>query len=90
MVAQKTAIHRMDCNPERPIRNTAPIAAPMIIQGARLPIRLRVRSLNAPTSGWAKSVKMNDTVLTMARLETLFASSMAATWLGSNTEMRPL
>ena len=89
MTTQKTVIQTIDESEPRPTRKTAATAAPRIIHGARRPRRERVRSLSAPTMGCAKSVKTNETVVTIARFDTLFASSIASTWLGSSSEMRP-
>ena len=89
ITTQNTVIQTIEESEPRPTRKTAATAAPRIIHGARRPSRERVRSLSAPTIGWAKSVKTNETVVTIARFDTLFASSIASTWLGSSSEMRP-
>ncbi len=89
MMTQKTVIQRIELRLPSPTRKMAATAAPMIIHGARRPRRLRVRSLNAPTMGWANRVKTNETVVTIARLGILCAASMAVTWIGRSTEMRP-
>ena len=83
MITQNTVIQTSEVSEPSPSRKMPPTSAPPTIHGVRRPKRERVRSLNAPTIGWANRVKTNETVVTIARFATLFSSSSVAIWTGS-------
>ena len=63
--------------------------APPTIHGVRRPNRDRVASDSAPATGWAKMFAMKATVVTIARLPILPASSSPATMFGSRMPLPP-
>jgi len=74
-------------DPDSNTMSTAARAALMTIHGARRPMRLRVRSLNAPTSGWMMIAPTEDAVITIARFPTLLTGSRRCTWSGMKITM---
>ena len=90
MTTQNTVIQTRSVSEPIPKSRMPPTKAPSTIHGERRPNRERVRSLKAPAIGWAKSVKTNETVVTIARFAS-FCSSPNSSWIcvGRRIAMRP-